>query len=360
MDKTQRKDGINISRRLLILGSLFLLLVVPAQAAIPEYFDIGSNYYTVYGYPNLSISVLGDSEFSRGDTVTLVINIMNKGIITGFKSEKSIDTVDEIEQKLQQTEMQYEAQKTTAIGIIATLVSLDPSVKVKSGQQEAGTLVSGQQSEEPVMFTIEIANNAPAGPHPLLLNLLYGYQENVQLDGEDETDLGITDMEVGLWYEIRSQNITLPVFVEQEADFEVKNVSGTLRAGEQGLVNVIYKNIGELPVRDATVRISTSDPFSTTDDQAFIGFLAPGGSAEAIFNIKVDDIATSKMYGINSEIKYEDVDGHEKVSDTVKMKVNVFPGLSTSEKLGNYVGIIVIGVLVILVCLGVLVYKKMK
>jgi len=360
MDRTQRNDGINISRRLLILGSLFLLLVVPVQAAIPEYFDIGSNYYTVYGYPNLSISVLGDSEFSRGDTVTLVINVMNKGIVTGFKSEKSIDTVDEIEQKLQQTEMQYEAQKTTAIGIIATLVSLDSSVKVKSGQQEAGTLVSGQQSEEPVMFTIEIANNAPAGPHPLLLNLLYGYQENVQLDGEDETDLGITDMEVGLWYEIRSQNITLPVFVEQEADFEVTNVSGILMAGEQGLVNVIYTNIGELPVRDATVRISTSDPFSTTDDQAFIGFLAPGDSAEAIFKIKVDDIATSKMYGINSEIKYEDVDGHEKVSDTVKIKVSVFPGLTTSEKLGNYVGIIVIGVLVILGCLGVLVYKKMK
>ena len=106
---------------ILLAAISLLILTVPAQAAFPEYFDVGENYYTVYGGPNISASLLGDGEFYRGDTVTVNINLMNKGLITGFKSEESIDPDEKLEQKLQQTEMNYEAQKTTAIGIIATL-----------------------------------------------------------------------------------------------------------------------------------------------------------------------------------------------------------------------------------------------
>ena len=343
---------------ILLAAISLLILTVPAQAAFPEYFDVGDNYYTVYGGPNISASLLGDGEFYRGDTVTVNIDLMNRGLITGFKSENSVDTDDELEVKLQKTEMNYEAQKTTAIGIIATLVSLDPAVKVKTGPQEAGSLVSGQQTEDPVQFTIEIAKNAQAGVHPLLLNLLYGYQENVQINGEDETDLGVTDLEVGLWYEIKSQNLTIAVMVKDEADFEVVEISGNMVPNEENLLYVTYKNVGELPVTDATVRISVSDPFSTIDDQAFIGSLAPGESALARFNLKVDETATTKMYGINSEIKYEDVDGHDRISDNIKIQVETLPGVSTFEKFKNVILIGFVLVLLIVVVLGVRSYKN--
>lgn len=343
---------------ILLAAISLLILTVPAQAAFPEYFDVGENYYTVYGGPNISASLLGDGEFYRGDTVTVNINLMNRGLITGFKSEESIDPDVKLEQKLQQNEMRYEAQKTTAIGIVATLVSLDPAVKVKTGPQEAGSLVSGQQTEEPVQFTIEIAKNVPAGVHPLLLNLLYGYQENVQINGENETDLGVTDLEVGLWYEVKSQNLTIQVMVKDEADFEVVEISGSMVAGEESLLYVRYKNVGELPVADATVRISASDPFSTTDDQAFIGSLEPGESALAKFNLKVDETATPKMYGINSEIKYEDVDGHDRISDNIKIQVETLPAVSTVEKFINVLWIGFVVVLLIVVVLGVRSYKN--
>jgi hypothetical protein len=345
--------------QMIVLAAISLLIVtVPAQAAFPEYFDIGDNYYTVYGGPNISASLLGDGEFYRGDTVTVNINLMNRGLITGFKSEESIDPDIKLEQKLQQTEMNYEAQKTTAIGIIATLVSLDPAVKVKTGPQEAGSLISGQQTEDPVQFTIEIAKNARAGVYPVMLNLLYGYQENVQISGENETDLGVTDLEVGLWYEVRSQNLTLPVMVKDEADFEVVEISGNMVADEENLLYVTYRNVGELPVTDATVRISVSDPFSTTDDQAFIGSLAPGENALARFNLKVDETATTKMYGINSEIKYEDVDGHDRISDNIKIQVETLPAVSTFEKFKNVILIGFVVVLLIVVVLGVRSYKN--
>ena len=343
---------------ILIAVTSLLILTVPAHAAFPEYFDVGENYYTVYGGPNISASLLGDGEFYRGDTVTLNINLMNRGLITGFKSEENIDPAVKLEQKLQQTEMNYEAQKTTAIGIVAVLVSLDPSVKVKTGPQVAGSLISGQQTEDPVQFTIEIAKNAQAGVHPLMLSLLYGYQENVQINGENETDLGVTDLEVGFWYEINSQNLTIPVIVKDEADFEVVEISSKLVADEESLLYVTYRNVGELPIKDATVRISVSDPFSTTDDQAFIGSLASGESAVARFKLKVDETATTKMYGINSEIKYEDVDGHDRISDNIKIQVETLPAVSTAEKFKNVFLIGFIVVLLIVVGLGVRSYKK--
>ncbi len=352
-------DYSKASKQMLITTvSLLLLLAVPAQAELPEYFDFGENYYTVYGGPDLTATLVGDSEFSRGDTVTLSINLMNKGTITGFKSEDDDDPLSELNQKLQQTEMSYESQRTTAIGIVATLVSLDPTVKVKSGPQEAGSLPTGQQTEDPIKFTIEIAKNAPAGAYPLMLNFLYGYQENVQIDGDNETDLGVTNLEIGLWYDVLSQNITIPIYVKEEANFEVTDVQGELRAGEESLLYVTYKNTGEIPIKDATVRISASEPFSTTDDQAFIGSMAPGETTVAVFNVNVDEDATSKMYAINSEIKYEDVDGHDQISDTLKIRTGTLPAIPTSEKLDKFRPIAYLLVLVLLVVVGVWGYKK--
>jgi len=346
-----------------VIASLLLLLAMQgqAQAAFPEHFDFGDNYYTVYGGPDLTASVLGDTEFIRGDTVTININLMNKGFITGFKVEKDLSIpASELDRKLQQTEFSYEAQKTTAIGIMGVLTSLDPAVKVKSGPQEAGSLPSGQQTENPLQYTIEIANNAQAGTYPLLLTLMYGYQENIQIGGDNKTDLGITNLEVGMWYNVGGQNISISVSVKEEARFQVTDVSGELVADEEGLLSVTYKNVGDLPIKDATVRISASDPFSTTDDQAFIGSIAPGESAVALFNLKVDETATPKMYAINSEIKYEDVDGHDRISDVIKIQVETLPAIPTSEKLGN-LKLIVVGLLVVIVAaIGLKVYKNSK
>ena len=361
--KTKTNASLNTNFKIILplIASLLILLAMPAQAAFPEHFDFGENYYTVYGGPNLTAIVIGDTEFARGDTVTVSINLMNKGLITGFKVEKDLSIpASPLDRKLQQTEFTYEAQKTTAIGIVGFLTSLDPAVKVKSGQQEAGSLPAGQQTENPFQYTIEISNNAQAGTYPLILTLMYGYQENIQIDGDNETSLGITNLEVGMWYEVGVQNITIPISVKEEARFEVTDVSGELVADEEGLLSVTFKNVGDLPIKDATVRISASDPFSTTDDQAFIGSIASGESAVALFNLKVDETATTKMYAINSEIKYEDVDGHDQISDVIKIQVETLPAIPTSEKLGN-LKIIVAGLLVVVVAaIGLRVYKNRK
>jgi hypothetical protein len=326
------KNGFFIAvTTLLILCSA----VLPAQAALPENFDISENYYTVYGGPDLNATLVGDDQYSRGDTVTLNIEMMNKGEITGFESENEVDIGDYLDEMLQQSEMQYEAQATTAVGILATLKSDDPNIKVKSGPQQAGTLKQGKQSSNPTKFTIEINKNASAGAYPLTLELSYQYQNNVQVGGDefDSTTGLVTNKEVGIWYENKTQTQTIEIEVKNEPYFEVTNVTGDLYPDEGGMLRVTYTNTGEEPAKDATVRVSAADPFSTTDDQAYLGTLNPGESAVAVFDMDVDETATPKPYSLSSEILYEDADGHDQVSDTVKINTKVLPA---EESLPGY------------------------
>jgi hypothetical protein len=304
---------------------VFLFATMPVQAEIPQYFDFGKNFYTIYGGPNLDSTLIGDNEYSRGDTATLNIGLMNKGVVEGFKSEKDADT--SMDTVLQQTEMKYETQTTTAVGILATLTSDNKNITVKSGPQEMGTLPQGKQSVAPAMFTIDVAENAPAGTYPLNLQLSYKYEGNVQVDGDSlDTATGlVTNQEVGIWYENKTQNKTIFVQVKKEPYFEVTQVNGTIYPKDGGMLYVTYKNTGEKPAKDATVRLSAGDPFSTTDDQAFLGTLKPGDSATAAFDLDVDESATPKPYSIDSEILYEDTEGHNKVSDSVKVDTQVLP-----------------------------------
>jgi len=326
------KNGFSIAVTTLLV---LCWVILPAQAALPENFDISENYYSVYGGPDLSATLIGDNEFSRGDTVTLNIEMMNKGKITGFKVENEVDLGNYVDEMLQQSEMQYEAQATTAVGILATLKSENPNIKVKSGSQQAGTLRQGKQSSSPTKFTIEINKNTPAGTYPLILELSYQYQHNVQVGGDEfDTTTGVvTNKEVGIWYENKTQTQTINIKVKKEPYFEVTNVTGDLYPEEGGMLRVTYKNSGEEPAKDATVRVSAADPFSTTDDQAYLGTLNPGESAVAVFDMDVDETATPKPYSLNSEILYEDADGHNQVSDSIKINTEVLPA---KESLPGY------------------------
>lgn len=320
---------MNKKRFFATITALLLLCsaALPAQAAFPENFDISENYYNVYGGPDINATLVGDNEYSRGDTVTLNINMMNKGAITGFESQNDVDMGDYVDEMLQSTEMQYEAQAVTAIGIHSILKSDSQYIKVKSGPQEAGTLKQGKQSSSPTKFTIEINKNTPSGTYPLTLELSYMYQHNVQVSGDEfDRDIGlVTNKEVGIWYENKTQTQTIDVIVKKEPYFEATNVTGDLYPGESGMLYVVYKNTGEEPAKDATVRVSAADPFSTTDDQAYLGTLNPGKSAVATFKMDVDDTATAKLYSLNSEIMYEDANGHDQTSDSVKINTEVLP-----------------------------------
>ncbi len=340
---------------LLVIGMLALsTLAMPcayaaAQQYIPESFAFSDNYYTVYGGPQLNAVLVGDNEFERGDDVQLQIDVYNFGKVLGFKSEKTPTTA--VETARAQLEKTYEQQVTTAIGVVCTLKNpYGAPITITSGPQSAGSLRAGSKTLMPLRFGVKIDDDAPAGSYTLVLESTFSYQKNVQVSG----DPTIGTDEESFWYDNQTQNATITLKVKRKPRFEVVAVSAKLHPGDKTTLTVVYKNVGEEPARDATARISPVDPFSSTDDQAYLGTLEPNGVATAVFKLNVDSSALPKQYGLNTEIKYTDLHGDEQLSNVMKVNVEVQPAQRTLGTLP------VLGVVALIVIAGVLWYRRRR
>ncbi|MDD2638154.1 MAG: hypothetical protein PHO60_04190 [Methanothrix sp.] len=319
-------------RKIVDLGLLAAFLFIALAGLVPagasdNYIPSVSldNYWTTFGSPQLDASLAGTNEFERGETVTLYVDLTNYGRIMGFKADKKADT--KMEQALADRELDYEREKTTALGITGTLRSTSDLIEVKSGDQVIEALRSGEKSREPMRFAIKIGSHTPAGEYPMRLDLSYDYQYNAEVDADElDPEIGLRGFQSSFWYERANTTITIPVFVKKESDFEIAEAEAQLSAGEKGgIIEVTYKNIGEEEASDAIARLSVFKPFSSTDDQAYIGDLAPGEERRVKFKIDVDSDATAKPYSINSEIKYTDLRGETVISTSMKIPVNVAP-----------------------------------
>ena len=335
---------------------LTLLAICSAQSTYIPYELGGDNYYTMYGGPDISASVSGTDEFERGDTVTLYVDLTNYGRILGFKEDQTPQNPKEF--ALANAELQEEYKKSTALGITASLKSDDQQIDVKSGDQVVQSLKSGDKTQQPLKFTIKVGEHAPAGKYPLNLKLSYDYQDNVRVYASQLITSGssptLANYRVSYVYQKANQTVPIIINVKKQADFEITNSSGVLSAGaKKSSIFATYKNIGEDPIKDAVARLSIFKPFSSTDDQAFIGTLQPGEEKTVVFRLDVDSDATPKEYGINSEIKYTDVNGDTVISESMKIPV-VVKAASASLILPVMI------VLVIIVVAGGYMHKKMK
>jgi hypothetical protein len=317
---------MRIKMALMGLCLLALIAVVSAQNTYIPFELGGDNYYTMYGGPDISASISGTDEFERGDTVSLYVDLNNYGRILGFKEDQTPQ--DPKEFALAAAELQEEYKKPTALGITASLLSDNPQIEIKSGDQVVQSLKSGDKIQSPLKFTIKIGEHAPAKKYPLSLNLSYDYQDNVRVQASKLVSSGssptLANYQVSYIYQKANQTLPIIITVKKQADFVITNATGVLSAGtKKAQIDATYKNIGEDPVKDAIARLSIFKPFSSTDDQAFIGTLAPGEEKTVVFRLDVDSDATPKDYGINSEIKYTDVNGDSVISESMKIPVVV-------------------------------------
>jgi hypothetical protein len=98
---------------------------------------------------------------------------------------------------------------------------------------------------------------------------------------------------------------------------------------------VDYQNAGDTTVYNAQSRITAVDPFSSSDDTAYLGDLKPGEFATARYSIGVRDAAVTKEYSLDSEVRYRDALSNSQISDTLKVRVLVTPGSGTANPLSN-------------------------
>jgi hypothetical protein len=151
-------------------------------------------------------------------------------------------------------------------------------------------------------YKVSISGNAEAQSYPLDVYVEY-----------EKSDGSIA----------RSDRVTLGIPVGGKIDFAVRSVAADLHPGGKQVIEVVYENIGATTAYNAQARLSAVDPFTSNDDTAFLGNLAPGETAAARFELGVDGSATPKEYGIDSEIRYRDALDNSQISDTMKVQVGV-------------------------------------
>lgn len=309
--------------------------------------EFTNDYYDVIGEPQLVASIVGNPEYESGETSTVYIQLMNDGLIFGFETDKIPSKSNETMDAKAELDLEYDV--TTAINIRGNLETEDGNAfRILSGLQQAGSLRSGETSQ-PVEFDIEIFENAPSGTYNLILNLTYQYQYDVKVEG-------YPDKEFDFWYITKNQTLPLQIIVKPKARFEIVKVSDELVSGGQGVLHITYKNTGDEVAEDAVARISVVEPFSTTDDQAFLGTLNSGESYEAQYKVKVDKNALPKVYGINTEVKYRDEHGDTQISDVMKASIAVRESVPLTRRIG-YTGYLLV-IFVILGAAGYYFYKR--
>jgi hypothetical protein len=314
-------------KKMITLFSLFILTisyaagasVTPDTYSIPQSFDLGQNYYNVYGSPYLSANIVGSNELDRDQRFILNIDVMNKGKLLGFKNDKTPYDSDQI--YAAQTEMKLESSVVDATNVVASL-STDPGspIEVKSVSQQIGSINSGQNALAPAKFDIKIDKKAKAGEYNLYLNLSYDYQKNVQIMNPNSV---AQTYDVNRWYGMMTQNQVLKIKVKNQADFEIVNTTGSISPGGDNVIDIIIKNTGEEEARDTKAIINPADPLSTTDGTAYLSTIEPGGTAIAHVKIKADSAAVPKIYGVDTVLKYETTEGDTNYSDIMEAPIEV-------------------------------------
>ncbi|WP_407282600.1 hypothetical protein V7O61_04550 [Methanolobus sp. WCC1] len=328
---------------ILLVAAFVLMPSAAAKEYLPPTYEYTNDYYKAYGEPDIYASVLGDTEFDRGETAHINVVLSNKGVLYGIKPGTFIDTSGSAHQ-LSLTELQYETQRTTAYGIKASLVSSTDLVKVDAAtsSQTLDELLPGDLSKNPFSFTVTISDNAPAGVYVLEMPLSYEYVQNVRMTGGEAIRLGMPDLDHAKYYETVEQTIQIPVIVMPEAKFHISSVAGNLTAGNTDTVNITYTNVGELPAEDAVARLIVMSPLSTDKSMKSIGTVLPGESRTVSFDISSDFMAVEKNYGIDSEIKYIDEDGETAFSENMKINVD----LKQPENQLNITGLAIAGLVI--------------
>ena len=119
---------------------------------------------------------------------------------------------------------------------------------------------------------------------------------------------------------------------------------------------ITYRNIGDTTAYNAQARISAVKPFTSNDDTAYLGDIAPGESVTGVYEISVSADATEKDYGIDTEIRYRDTLDNSQISDSMKAKVTVQYTGSLGDIFTSPIALTVIVFAILIV--GYLVYQR--
>ena len=183
---------------------------------------------------------------------------------------------------------------------VSVYLTANPPLSVLSTEYYLGDLKAGE--EYTAVFKVQASDEAKPVKYPSEIKLKY------------------RSMDEYFYTDSRSVGIK----VNPKMKFEVYGTP-KIAAGSEGIAEWTIKNVGNFTIREATARLTITDPFSSDDDTAYVGTLKPGESTVIKFKLSVDADATPKKYGLNLEVKYKDLEDEWAISEPTKAVIEVVP-----------------------------------
>ncbi|WP_230972162.1 COG1361 S-layer family protein [Archaeoglobus neptunius] len=206
---------------------------------------------------------------------------------------------------------------------VSVKITAQPPLSVLSSEYYVGDVKAGEDFT--AVFKLKASSEANPVTYPADITVVFkSMDEYIELDP-----------------------IRIGVKVNPKMEFKVIG-KPRIAAGESKIITFTVRNAGQFEVKDATARLTIVDPFSSSDDTAYLGNLKPGESANASFKISVDSDATPKVYALNLEVKYKDPEGEWAFSEPTKAIIEVTPARPPYVLYGIVVLIVVVSVIVYL------------
>jgi len=186
------------------------------------------------------------------------------------------------------------------------------------------------------LFKTSVASSAEAQTYPLNVKVKYENSEGDQVTSDIET---------------------IGVPVGGKIKFEITSDLQTISPGQKKVITATFKNTGDATAYQALARISMVDPFSSNDDSAFLGDMAPGETREGSFLITAEAGATAKVYGIDAEINYRDAVDNKVISDPLKLDLEVVSKKGLIDTLLENPLLLAV-IAVIIIAIGYFLYRR--
>lgn len=124
---------------------------------------------------------------------------------------------------------------------------------------------------------------------------------------------------------VTSASDTIGVPVLGKLTFAVISDPVSTTPGSDNVITVRYQNTGTQTAYHAQARLSAVDPFTSSDNSAYLGDLKAGDVATASYQISTDREAITQDYTLDTEVRYRNALDNSQVSDTFKVDIRVVP-----------------------------------
>ena len=263
-------------------------------------------------------------------------------------------------------------------------IKIKPQVKVDVLEAVPENLIVGSEgyldlkirntgSEDGKKATVKLIRNGASPIIPTDSSVFIGdfphngtvtsrYKVTISGDAEKQT----YPVDIVVTYENRDGDVvtsdieTIGIPIGGKISFAITSGPVQVVPGSQNVIQVEYQNTGVTTAFNAQARLSVVDPFTSTDDTAYLGDLKPGQTATARYQMSADDTAAVKDYTLDTEIRYRDALDISHSSDIIHVPVQVQPKPASAGLMQALPIIVVIALICIAAGYYFLVMKKKK